>query len=93
MKLEGEQILFRVFLKAGEKYAHIVPLYRHLVKRLKEERIAGATVVKGVSGFLEDKEVLRETFLKPHHVPVCIETVDSPEKINGFIEKESTIKN
>ena len=89
MKLEGEQVLFRIFLKSCYKYAKVIPLHRYFLKRMKEVNLAGATVVKGFLGFLgyEDK-ISKESFFDSSHLPVCIETVDDPEKINNFINAE-----
>ncbi|GAB4435853.1 MAG: hypothetical protein OHK0040_07060 [bacterium] len=89
MKLEGEQVLFRIFLRVNDKHLKFVPLYRYLLNRLKEDNLAGATVIKGFSGFLGYAgEILRERFFDASHLPVCIEVVDKPEKINEYIEKE-----
>lgn len=89
MKLEGEQVLFRIFLKVGDKHFKFIPLYRYLLKRMRDDQLAGATVIKGFIGFLGyDGNVLREKFYNGSDLPVCIDVVDKPEKINGFVETE-----
>lgn len=89
MKLEGEQVLFRIFFKSVSKYAKIIPLHRYLLKKMKEQNIAGATIVKGFYGFLGfNDDISKETFFDSYHIPACIEIVDKPLKINAFIDAE-----
>lgn len=89
MKLEGEQLLFRIFFKPVTKFAKIIPLHRYLLKKMKEQNIAGATILKGFYGFLGyEDSIYRETFFDSSLVPACIETVDKPQKINTFINAE-----
>lgn len=89
MRLEGEQVLFRIFLKANDKYLKVVPLYRYLLKKMKESQLAGATVIKGFYGFLGfNGDILRERLLSSSNLPLCMELVDSPDKINLFIQTE-----
>ncbi|HES58446.1 MAG TPA: DUF190 domain-containing protein, partial [Firmicutes bacterium] len=45
-RLEGEHTLLRIFIGESDRY-HGQPLYRAIVQRLRKERIAGATVLKG----------------------------------------------
>lgn len=89
MKLEGEQVLFRIFIKVSDKHFKVVPLYRYLIKRIKDSQLAGATVIKSFMGFLGyNSDILREKFFNPSNLPVCIDVVDEPEKINSFLEAE-----
>lgn len=86
MKLEGEQVLLRLFINVNEKYAGVIPLYRYLFKQFKKKNMSGATVIKGFYGFLrgEDFREKDDLFSKSASC-VCIEVVDSPERINSFL--------
>ncbi len=89
MKLEGEQTLFRIFMRAGDKYRSFVPLYRYIVKKMKDDDMAGATVIMGNYGFLGSRsDILKGGFLTSQRLPVCVEVVDFPERINRFIDNE-----
>lgn len=89
MKLEGEQVLLRLFVNVNDKYAGIFPLYRYLFKQLKKMHMSGATVIKGFYGFLrgEDFKEKDGLFSKSSYC-VCIDVVDSPERINNFLVSE-----
>ena len=49
-RLLGDQILMRIFIGETDRYEH-KPLYEALVELLRREGFAGATVLRGVSGF------------------------------------------
>lgn len=89
MKLEGEQILLRIFMKASDKKGKVIPLYRYMVKRIREENMAGVTVFKSFMGFLGyNDRIVKESFFQHSHLPVILEVVDEPKKINAFIDLE-----
>ena len=50
MKNESDAILLRIFIGESDKYEGI-PLSRYLVELFKKEGMAGATVLRGISGF------------------------------------------
>ena len=50
MKKESDAILLRIFIGESDKYEGI-PLSRYLVELFKKEGMAGATVLRGISGF------------------------------------------
>ena len=50
MKKESDAILSRIFIGESDKYEGI-PLSRYLVELFKKEGMAGATVLRGISGF------------------------------------------
>lgn len=78
MKIEGEQVLFRVFLNVKSKFMNLVPLYKHFVSMALNYKMAGVTVLKGENGFVH-------TIALPS--VVIIEIVDMPERVNVFIDK------
>jgi PII-like signaling protein len=43
-------MLMRIFVGEQDKYKH-QPLYQAIVEMLRKEKLAGATVVRGIAGF------------------------------------------
>ena len=84
-KLDGEQVLMRVFIGEGDRQGG-KPLYRVLVERMRAEGLAGATALRGVLGFgarshMHDASILRLS----QDLPIVIETVDTQEHIDAFL--------
>ena len=78
--LNGEQILFRVFLGESDQWHH-QPLHVALVERLRKEGFAGATVFRGVAGF-GARSILHSTHLLrlSEDLPIVIEIVDAEDR-------------
>lgn len=84
-KLEGEQHLMRIFLGEREKYAG-KPLYKVILQKLREEEFAGATVLRGISGFGAHSVYHTENIIRlSRDLPVIIEVVDSIDKIESIL--------
>ncbi len=85
--IEGEQVLVRIYL--GEpKRASRPPLYRQLLNLLREESLAGVTVLKGCVGYGYDRVV--HTASIEHlavDLPMVIETVDTPQHVDHLLGK------
>jgi PII-like signaling protein len=81
MKLEGEQVLMRIFVGEGDRW-EMKPLYEALVELLRREGFAGATVLKGVMGFGAHSVMHSDKLLRfSADLPVVVEVVDTQEKI------------
>jgi uncharacterized protein len=83
--LPQDCLLLRIFLGEGDEYNHR-PLYKAIVLRVRELRMAGATVLRGRMGFgrshqLHNASILRLSF----DLPMILEIVDTPEKIEAFL--------
>ena len=60
------------------------PLHRVLVQRLRAERLAGATTLRGVYGFHDDLPPRGDRFWQARrHAPVMTIAVDTAERIAG----------
>jgi hypothetical protein len=84
-KLNGEQVLMRIFIGESDKHQS-KPLYQVLVEMLRREKIAGATVLRGILGFgakshLHTAHILRLS----QDLPIVIEVVDSQENIDRIL--------
>ena len=77
--------LLRIFLGEGDKFEG-TPLHEWIVRKAREEGLAGATVLRGLEGFgansrLHTAKVLRLS----SDLPVVVEIVDTAEKIEAFL--------
>lgn len=81
-KLVGENILMRIFIGESDRHGHR-PLYEALVELLRKEGFAGATVLRGVSGFGAHSVYHTQKLLDlSADLPLIVEVVDSQEKID-----------
>ncbi len=87
MKLEGEQVLMRIFVGEGDRW-EMKPLYEALVELLRREGFAGATVLKGVMGFGAHSVMHSDKLLRfSADLPVVVEVVDTQEKIAAIMPR------
>jgi uncharacterized protein len=87
MKIPEQGSLLRIFIGESDRW-HGKPAYEAIVLAAREAGIAGATVFKGAMGFgahsrLHTMKILRLS----EDLPIVIEIVDAPEKIEAFIPK------
>lgn len=81
----GENLLIRIFIAEGDRFEHR-PLYEALVEMLRKEGFAGATVLRGVSGFGAHSVYHSQKLLDlSADLPMIIEAVESEEKINAVM--------
>jgi len=85
MKLEGEGKLLRIFIGESDTW-HGKPLYEAIVRRVRTEGLAGATVVRGIEGFGKASRIHTTRILRlSSDLPVVIEIVDSAERIDAIM--------
>lgn len=85
MRLEGEQVLLRIFVDSAHKHHHR-PVYELLVERARDAGLAGATVLKGLMGFGKSSRLHTAKLLEVStNLPVVIEIVDTQERIDTFM--------
>ncbi len=85
MRMPTEGKLLRIFVGESDRW-HGRPLYEAIVEEARKRGLAGATVWKGAMGFgahsrLHTAKILRLS----EDLPVVIEIVDAPDKIDGFL--------
>ena len=94
MKKESEAVLLRIFI-GEEDRCEGKPLYKYLVEWFREEGLAGATVLRGITGFGKSSHIHTTTILRlSTDLPIVIEVADKREnierikpKLEGIIEK------
>ena len=80
-KMVGENVLMRIFIGESDRYEH-KPLYEALVEMLRSEGIAGATVLRGISGFGVHSVYHTQKLLDlSANLPLIIEVIDSQENL------------
>jgi len=87
VKLEGEGKLLRIFIGESDKHGR-KPLYQAIVEMLREEGMAGATVLRGIEGFGANSHLHTARILRvSEDLPIVIEVVDTAERIEGIMPK------
>ena len=85
VKLPNDGKLLRIFVGESDKHDGL-PLFEWIVRKAREEGLAGATVLRGLEGYgahsrLHTAKILRLS----NDLPVVIEIVDTAEKIESFL--------
>lgn len=85
MHARTEGKLLRIFVGESDKHEGL-PLYEWIVRKAREEGLAGATVLRGLEGFgakslLHTAKILRLS----SDLPIVVEIVDREEKIERFL--------
>ena len=62
MEISGQAVLLRAFVGESDKLDHL-PLYEVILKRAREEGLAGATVLKGIAGFGASAQIRTQKIL------------------------------
>jgi uncharacterized protein len=85
MVLPKEGSLLRIFIGESDKHEGM-PLYEWIVRKAREQGLAGATVLRGLEGFGAHSRVHTAKILRlSTDLPIVVEIVDSPEKIEAFL--------
>jgi hypothetical protein len=87
VKLEGEGKLLRIFIGESDKHGR-KPLYQAIVEMLREEGLAGATVLRGIEGFGANSHLHTARILRlSEDLPVVIEVADTAERIEAIMPR------
>ncbi|HZU83131.1 MAG TPA: DUF190 domain-containing protein [Polyangiaceae bacterium] len=83
--LDGDRVLARIFIGDEDKWHH-QPLYRALVERLRREGFAGATVIRGISGYGAASVIHTANIVDlSADLPVVIEVVEDEEHVDKLL--------
>ena len=82
-RLEGDGKLLRIFIGESDTW-HGKPLYQAIVERVREEGLAGATVIRGIEGFGASSHLHTSRILRlSEDLPLVIEIVDTERADRG----------
>jgi len=85
MRLEGEGKLVRIFVGESDRWEG-KPLYEAIVQRVRQEGLAGATVLRGIEGFGAHSRIHTARILRlSEDLPIVIEIVDRAERIDAIL--------
>jgi uncharacterized protein len=85
MTIPPESVLLRIFLGEDDRHGH-VPLYEAIILKAREAGLAGATMLRGATGFGHSSRLHTTKILRlSQDLPIIIEIVDSREKIEAFL--------
>jgi uncharacterized protein len=85
MSLIGEQVLLRAYVRGGNR-PPLMPTHQRIVETARRNKLAGATVLKGILGYGHHGIARDSTWALVHHLPVIVEIVDEPGKIAAFVQ-------
>lgn len=76
----------KIYISSTDKYER-TPLYELVVFSARKAGLAGATVLKGIMGYGASSEIYsNKVWELTEKVPLVIEMVDEPEKIDTFFK-------
>lgn len=83
--------LIKIFIQGDDKYKG-EPLYTAIIDKLKESGVSGATIIRGIEGFGEDKKI-HSDFLEvlSRKLPIVIEIVAREDKVEKILEISSSM--
>lgn len=85
MNLPEQAKLLRVFIGESDVH-HGRPLYELVVEGARKRGLAGATVLRGITGFGSHSRIHTAKILRlSEDLPIVIEIVDKPERIDEFL--------
>ena len=85
MRLEGEGKLVRIFVGESDRWEG-KPLYEAIVQRVRQEGLAGATVLRGIEGFGAHSRIHTARILRlSEDLPIVIEIVDRADRIDAIL--------
>jgi hypothetical protein len=80
-------VLLRIILSESRTHDH-QPLFRRLLELLREEGLAGATLLKGIAGFGHDHQIHTANIeVAAEGLPIVIEVVDTPQHVERVLPK------
>ena len=86
MTENNENFILRIYIGSSDKVNQQL-LYEYLVFEAKKLGLAGATVLKGILSFGASSVIHSYKFWETlDKVPVVVEIVDEPSKINSYWE-------
>ena len=91
MKLESEAKLVRIFIGESDKHGGR-PLYEVIVESARKHGLAGATVLRGVTGFGAHSRIHTQKVLRlSEDLPMVIEIVDQEARLATFLPELDTL--
>ena len=85
MDLTGTGLLVRIYIGEQDQWKG-KPLYQALVEFLREQGVAGATVLRGIEGFGAHARLHTTRLLRlSEDLPILVEVVDREERLRALL--------
>lgn len=85
VKIEGKAKMMRIFIGESDRWQG-QPLHEALVRAMRANDLAGATVYRGILGYGAHRRVHKEKALHlSHDCSIMISAIDTEEKIKGIL--------
>src|SRR5262249_10754092 len=85
VRMEGRAKLMRIFIGESDRWQD-QPLQEALIRAMRANDLAGATVYRGILGYGAHRRVHKEKSLHlSHDCSIMISVVDTEEKLRGFL--------
>ena len=85
MKIEGRGLLVRIYIGESDQW-HGRPLYQAIVEMLREQGLAGATVLRGIEGFGAKAHLHTTRLLRlSEDLPILVEVVDQEDRLRAVL--------
>lgn len=86
-RIEGQALLVRIYLGEADRHEGR-PLYESIVRFLRDQGIAGATVFRGIEGYGANAHLHTSRLLRlSEDLPILIEAVDTEERIRAILPR------
>lgn len=83
--------LLRIFIDEKDRHG-VQPMYTAVVEFLRAKNVAGATVFRGIEGYGSHQQIhVAKVFSWIPNLPILIEVVDDPEKIDAILPELETL--
>lgn len=85
VKIEGKAKMMRIFIGESDRWQD-QPLHEALIRAMRANDLAGATVYRGILGYGAHRRVHKEKTLNlSHDCSIMLSVVDTEEKLKGFV--------
>jgi uncharacterized protein len=92
MELPREAALMRIYTDEAARADH-KSLFETIVRKARDEGIAGATVLRGPMGFGHSSVIQNASILNlSANLPLVIEIVDEPDKLRAFFRRLESLE-
>ncbi|MEX1296976.1 MAG: DUF190 domain-containing protein [Candidatus Limnocylindrales bacterium] len=85
MRIDGPALLARIYIGESDRWEGR-PLYQAIVERLREQGVAGATVLRGIEGYGRAARVHTAQILRlSEDLPILVEVVDREDRLRAVL--------
>jgi PII-like signaling protein len=85
VRIEGKAKLMRIYIGESDRW-HEQPLYEALLRAMRANDLAGATVYRGILGYGAHRRVHKEKPLHlSHDCSIMLSVIDTEEKLQAFL--------